>query len=276
MYSLKERLQQILIRDNIITNEDLEKALEEQKRSGGDLSKILVQMKLISEENLTRVLSEGLGMPPIDISRLKIDPQVVKIIPKDIVEKYQIMPISKMGENLTLAMADPLNIFVIDNVKVLTGLNISPIIGRSSQIKQTIEKYYSVNSAEALETIIKDMKEAEELELIKESAEDSGKVTVESIHQDAPMIKLTDTIIHQAVLAKASDVFIEPMEKSLRIRYRMDGIIREIDQMSKALHLPIISRIKVISNLDISEHRIPQQRHSENARREGVRHPVSA
>ena len=258
MFSLKERLQQILLRDNIIKQEDLDRALQEQKKSGGDLSQVLVRMALISEDDLTHILSEGLGLPPIDISRLKIDPNVVKIIPQDVAVKYQIMPISKMGGNLTLAMADPLNIFVIDDVKALTGLSITPIIARSTQLAQAIERCYSQESSETLASIIKDMRDAEELELVKEQDLDSEKVSVEDISQDAPLIKLTDTIIQQAVMAKASDVFIEPLEKSLRIRYRVDGVIREVDQMSKALHLAIISRIKVVSNLDISERRVPQ------------------
>ncbi|HPN56543.1 MAG TPA: ATPase, T2SS/T4P/T4SS family [Candidatus Omnitrophota bacterium] len=261
MFSLKERLQQILLRDNILKQEDLDRALLEQKDSGGDLSQVLVRMNLISEDDLTHILSEGLGLPPIDISRLKIDPNVVKLIPRDVAEKYQIMPVSKMGGNLTLAMADPLNIFVIDDVKALTGLSITPIIARSTQLAQAIERCYAQDapeSGETLESIIKDMRDAEELELVKEQDLDSEKVSVEDISQDAPLIKLTDTIIQQAVMAKASDVFIEPLEKTLRIRYRVDGVIREIDQMSKALHLAIISRLKVVSNLDISERRIPQ------------------
>ncbi len=260
MFSLKERLQEILLRDNIIKQEDLDRALQEQKKSGGDLSKVLVELNLIGEDDLTHILSEGLGLPPIDISRLTIDPNVVKLIPQEVAVKYQIMPISKMGGNLTLAMADPLNIFIIDDVKTLTGLNITPIIARSTQLQQAIEHCYTNEgeSAETLESIIKDMRDAEELELVKDLEGDGEKVSVEDITQDAPMIKLTDTIIQQAVMAKASDVFIEPLEKTLRIRYRVDGIIREIDQMSKALHLPIISRIKVISNLDISERRVPQ------------------
>ncbi len=257
MFSLKERLQQILIRDHIIKEEDLQKALEEQKTSGGELSKILIRMKLVTEDDLTHALSEGLGMPPIDVSRLKIDPEVVKIIPHAVAQKNQIIPVSKMGDNLTLAMADPLNIFVIDNVKDLTGLNIIPIIGRSAQIQQTIEKYYSTDSSETLRGIMKDMKESEDFELVRESGQ-MADVTVKDIIQDAPMIKLTDTIIQQSVFSKASDVFIEPMAETLRIRYRVDGVIREVDQMTKALHQPIISRIKVISNLDISEHRLPQ------------------
>lgn len=264
MLSLKERLQQILLRDNIIKQVDLDRALSEQKKHGGELSKILVQMGLINEDELTQILSEGLGMPPIDITRLKIDPEVVKIIPKDVAVKNQIMPISKMGENLTLAMADPLNIFVIDNAKALTGLNITPIIGRSSQIQKTIDQYYGgedeidfgqEDTKKTLKTIIQDIQEAE-LELVREKEVDPS--AIEDLTQEAPMIKLTDTVIQQAVLAKASDVFIEPMEKVLRVRYRVDGVIREVDQMPKGLHLPLVSRIKVISNLDISEQRIPQ------------------
>jgi len=258
MFFLRDRLQEILIRDDLIKKKDLEKALKEQKESGEEFSKVLIRLNLINEDDLARVLSEGLSMPPIDISRLKIDPEVVKIIPQDVAEKYQIIPISKIGDNLTLAMADPMNIFVIDNVKALTGLNITPIIGRATQIQQTIEKYYSRDSNETLEGIIKDIKDAEEFELVKEASSVMDKAAIEDLTQDAPMIKLTDTIIQQAVLAKASDVFIEPMEGTLRIRYRVDGVIREIDQMAKVLHLPIVSRVKVISNLDISEHRLPQ------------------
>ena len=258
MFSLKERLQQILIRDQIIREDDLQKALEEQKKNGGELSKILIKMKLVTEDDLTHALSEGLGMPPIDVSRLKIDPEVVKTIPHAVAQKNQIIPVSKMGDNLTLAMADPLNIFVIDSVKDLTGLNIIPIIGRSAQIQQTIERYYSTDSSETLKDIIKDIKDSsEDFELVREAGQ-MADVTVQDIIQNAPMIKLTDTIIQQSVVAKASDVFIEPMEQTLRIRYRVDGVIREVDQMTKALHQPIISRIKVISNLDISEHRLPQ------------------
>ncbi|OGX27266.1 MAG: hypothetical protein A2787_06855 [Omnitrophica WOR_2 bacterium RIFCSPHIGHO2_01_FULL_48_9] len=261
MFSLKERLQQILLRDNIITQPDLEKALAEQKKSGGELSKILVKLKLIDEKALAMLLSEGLGIPPMDISRLKIDPEVVKLIPQETALQYQIMPISKIGKTLTLAMADPLNIFAIDNVGTLTGLKINPLISRSSDIVQAIQRYYAVDTGEASKTfdkIIKDIKESEDLELVKDSTTELERGAIEDLTQEAPIIKLTDTIVKQAVLAKASDVFIEPLEKILRIRYRIDGVIREIDRMSKALLFPLVSRIKVISNLDISERRLPQ------------------
>jgi len=258
MSSFKERLMEILLRDHMIRKEDLDRALDEQQRVGGPLSRILVAMNLINEEDLSRILSEGLGLPLIDISRLKIDPQVIHLVPQDFAEKYHVIPISRMGDNLTLAMADPLNIFIMDSVKTLTGLDITPIIGRASQIQKTIEQYYSQDSSETLTQIIKDIKDAEELELIKDAESVMDKETIEDLSQEAPMIKLTDRIIQQAVLAKASDVFIEPMEKTMRIRYRVDGVIREFDRMAKSLHLPIVSRVKIISNLDISEHRIPQ------------------
>ncbi|MFA5060358.1 MAG: ATPase, T2SS/T4P/T4SS family [Candidatus Omnitrophota bacterium] len=258
MFSLKDRLKEILIQDNIIKQEDLDKALADQKENGGELSKILVKLGLISEDNLTLLLSRGLGMPPIDVTRLKIDPEVVKMIPQEVAVNYKIIPVSRIGDSLTLAMADPLNIFAIDNVKALTGLAINPIIGRTKDIMQAIETYYTGDTTTQFSKIIKDMVDTENLELIKETNLDMARDDIEHLTQDAPIIKLTDAIIKQAVNAKASDIFIEPMEKTLRIRYRVDGMIREMDRMARSLHVSIVSRIKVIANLDISEHRLPQ------------------
>ncbi len=262
MASLKERLQEILLRDKLLSAADLDRALEEQRKTGEVLNKILVKLHLIDEDTLAQVLSEGLGYPPINISRLQIDPDVLKIIPRDIAVKYQIMPVAVMGDHLTLAMADPLNIFAIDNIKTLTGYTINPIIGRIKDIEKTIQKYYAQERGletptETFEGIIREIKDTGELELIKD-VQAGGEGAVEKLSDEAPIIKLTDTIIQQAVLSKASDVFIEPLEKAVRIRYRIDGMIQEIDRMSKVLLFPIISRIKVISNLDISEHRLPQ------------------
>ncbi|MBF0385701.1 MAG: Flp pilus assembly complex ATPase component TadA [Candidatus Omnitrophica bacterium] len=262
MSSLKDRIVQILLRDNIISQQNLDKALDQQKNSGEKLGKVLVSLKLVDEDALTQVLSEGLGLPPISISRLKIDPQVVKLISRESAIRYQIIPISLMGDNLTLAMADPLDIFAIDNVKALTGYAITPIISRQKEIESAIQKYYFDQSeeetTEQLNEIIKDIQEAEDVEVVNVTRAEAGKNVVEELKDEAPIIKLVDTIIHQAVTAKASDVFIEPMETTVRVRYRVDGEIREIDRMPKVLNDPMISRIKVISNLDISEHRLPQ------------------
>jgi type IV pilus assembly protein PilB len=189
---------------------------------------------------------------------LKIDPAVASSIPVDILKKYRILPISRLGDTLALAMADPLNIFAIDNVQALTGMTIAPVIGRAREIQEAIDQYCMPKSDESFNKIIQDIKEAEEVELVGEGLDRIDSKEIENITQDAPIIRLANTIIRQAVLAKASDVFIEPMEKHLRIRYRVDGVLREIDRMSKVLQFPIVSRIKVISNLDISEHRLPQ------------------
>lgn len=258
MIPLKERLQEILLQDKLINLEDLGKALRYQEKNGGELSKILVEQGFIKEEDLTLILSQVLGMPPIDLSRFKIDPLVVRMIPQEIAIHNKILPIAKIGDTLTLAMADPLNILVIDNIQALTGLKINPIISRAKDILEAIDTHYSGDSDAKLKEIMKDISGAEQVELLKEAAFEEDRGAIEHLTQEAPTIKLTEAIIRQAVAARASDIFIEPMEKILRIRYRVDGIIREVDQMPKNLHLPIISRIKVISSLDIAEHRLPQ------------------
>ena len=264
MTSLKDRIKEILLRDKIIEPKDLDRALEEQKNKGGELSDILVRMKLIEEDTLSQILAESLGLPQINVARLQIDPAVVKLIPKNLAERYKLIPVSLMGENLSIAMSDPLNIFAIDNVKTLTGYTINPIIGKAKDIEAAIQKYYYEaqeglqETTERFDEIIKDIESEEKLELIKEIEHDADRHTIEELTEEAPIIRLCDTIIQQAVVAKASDVFIEPLEKAVRVRYRVDGVIREIDKMAKVIHLPLVSRIKVISSLDISEHRLPQ------------------
>lgn len=264
MASLKDRIKEILLRDNLVSQEDWDKAVQEQHDTGGELSKILVRRNMIDEDALTQVLSESLGLPPINISRYKIDPKIVALISKSVAERYKIIPISLLGDHLTIAMSDPLNIFVSDNIKAMTGYTINPIIARPKELDEAINKYYSAAAEpppvedpdETFEEIIKDIQDTEDLELVGEGQAAAG--LADEITDEAPIIKLTDTIIQQAVFAKASDVFIEPLEKTLRIRYRIDGVIREIDRLPKVIHFPLISRIKVISNLDISEHRLPQ------------------
>ncbi len=258
MATVKERIKDILLREKILKPEDFERVLEEQRTFGGHLSKILVRMGLIDEEQLTFILSEELQLPIINVARMKLDPAVVSLIPMDVLKKYQIIPVSRIGDNLALAMADPLNLLVMDNVKALTGFSITPVISRAKDIQDALEQQAAPKSQDSFEKIKKDIKEAEDLELVGDSADRMNTTQIEHLTQEAPIIRLTTTIIRQAVMAKASDVFIEPTEKYLRIRYRVDGVLREIDRMAKALHFPIVSRIKVVSNLDISEHRLPQ------------------
>jgi type IV pilus assembly protein PilB len=265
MPSFKDRLKEILLRDRLIAPDELDNALQEQNEVGGELSKILVRRRLIDEATLAQILSESLGLPQIQIARYKIDPQILQIIPKDVAVKNKIVPLSLLGNHLTVALADPLNILVGDAVKALTGYQINPVIAKPSEIEAAIQKHYAGEGPEqkvveepdeTFDEIIKDIQDTEDLELVGDAKAAFSKV--EEVTDDAPIIKLTDTIIQQAVYAKASDVFIEPMEKTVRIRYRVDGVIREIDRLPQVVLFPLISRIKVISNLDISEHRLPQ------------------
>jgi type IV pilus assembly protein PilB len=254
-------LKEILLRDKIVTPEDLKRAIEEQERSGGELSRILLRLKLVAEDQLSVVLSEALQLPLINLNLFRIDPALLKLIPKETAQKSLLIPISRLGDQLTIAMVDPMDMLTIDNIKAMTSMSVvSVVLARPKEMRAAIERSYAQNNSSDLEEIfqgIKDTKEAESLELVKDSTQ-TNKRTIEDLSEEAPIITLTNTIIQQAVMAKASDVFIEPMETCLRIRYRIDGFIREIDRMSKNLHFPLISRIKVISSLDIAEHRLPQ------------------
>ncbi len=259
MYSLKERLTEILIKDKIVSEAQLKKALKQQKQKGGSLRDILVKLGFVNEKELMAVLSQGLGIPPIALSRFKIDSEILKLIPRDAARKYQIVPVSKVGNILTVAMSDPLNIFAIDDLRTLTGLEIGTIIASPKEIQGVIEQHYEEDTHEAIEELVKDMS-AEELEIIKagEVKEEVDSARILKLIEEAPVVKLTNMILENSIKARASDILIEPMERSLRLRYRVDGLLREIELLPKNMHESIVSRIKVMSNLNIAERRLPQ------------------
>jgi len=258
MISLKERLTDILIKNKLITEEQLNEAIEVQKKKGGKLRDIIVELNFVKESDLISALSEGLDFPLIDLKRLKIDPEIVKIIPIEVSRHYQIVPISKMGDTVTLAMADPLNIFAIDHVEKLTGYKINPIIASLQDIVQTVEISYPDLAKDMLNSLVKEMSDTS-IELIKEDAESApSDQELGRLSQDAPVIKITNMLLEEAVKKKASDILIEPFEKKLRIRYRVDGVLQITEAPPKRMHASIVSRIKVVSELDIAEHRLPQ------------------
>jgi len=258
MISLKDRLTEILIHNKLITQEQLDKALDVQKEKGGKLSDIIIELKFIKENELVSTLSEGLGLPLIDLKRFKIDHEVVKFIPVDIARHYQIIPVSRMGDSITLAMADPLNIFAIDHVQSLTGYKINPIISTAQDILQTIELSYPDATKGIIDDLVKEIN-VPSIELVKEEEEVlPSDQELNRISREAPVIKITNMILEESVKKKSSDVLIEPFEKRLRIRYRIDGILQEQKAPPKSMHASIVSRIKVMSELNIAEHRLPQ------------------
>ncbi len=258
MLSLKERLTEILINNKLITQEQLNQALQAQEKQGGRLSEIIVALKFIKENDLISVLSEGLGFPLIDLKRFKIDYEIARIIPVDISRHYQIIPVSKMGDTITLAMADPLNIFAIDHVGALTGYKINPIIASSQDILQTIELSYPDVTKGVIDNLVREMS-VSPLELIKEEKEYSpSDQELSRVIREAPVIKITNMVLEEAVKQKASDILIEPWDRKLRVRFRIDGILQEQSAPPKKMHASIVSRIKVMSDLNITEHRLPQ------------------
>jgi len=260
MASLKERITDALLSRNLVTKEQLDEALAIQREKGGSLQKILVERDLVSERDLLSAMSQGLGIPPISLARLKIDPSLKGLISRDLAMQYQLIPVSCIGQTLTVAMADPLNVFALDTLTTFTGLTVNPLLTSVSEIHEAIDLYYGTGVEETLREIVQKA-ESDALELVKETKEDSDTSQLLSMVQDAPVVKFTDALLEKAVRIHASDLLIEPMENASRIRYRVDGVLQEGQAPPKHMHSAIISRIKVMSELDISERRLPQDGH---------------
>ena len=257
--SLKERLNKILIEKNLVTSQNLNEALSIQKKKGGKLSDILVASGFVDRKDLMVVLSEELGIPPINLARYKVDPSVIKLIPRKLAQHYQVIPISKMGNLLTVAMADPLNIFATDEIKSLTGFQIGILITTDKDIQTAIDEYYGEAAHEAMEEIMAGMEGTGRVEMVEhDEKEETAATELIRLTHETPVVKVVNLILAEAVKMKASDALIEPMESTLRVRYRIDGILQEAKNPPRSMHEAIISRLKVMSNLNIAERRLPQ------------------
>lgn len=261
MVSLKERMITVLVNRKLLTQEQLDDVLAVQRTQGGSLNKLLVERGLVNEADLIAALSQGLGIPPINLSRMKLDPNLKGFISRDMAAQYQVMPVSCIGETLTVAMADPLNVFALDTIATMTGLTVNPLLTTTKDIRDAIDQYYGTGVEETLRAIVRKA-EADSLEIVRQDDEDeSESERVLRQTQEAPVIKFTDALLTKAVRMHASDVLIEPQEKSVRVRYRIDGILQETQAPPKQLHAAIVSRIKILSDMNIAERRIPQDGH---------------
>lgn len=256
--SIRDRMMQALCKRKLLVENDIKKALEIQKKKGGKLSDILVGMGLVSRSDLVSVLSEELGIPPIDLSRYKISPDTIKLIPKKIAKNYRVIPVSKMGNFLTVAIADPLDVFATDDLAALTGCKISVLIASDKAIDDGIAEYYEAGAHEAIGKIIDDMEPGGDIEVVEEAGDSISSAQLAQLVQDAPVVKITNMLLAEGVKSRASDILIEPLEASLRVRYRIDGILKEAQRPPKKIHTALVSRLKVISNLNIAERRLPQ------------------
>jgi len=256
--SLRDRLVRLLIEKKLVTRDNIDKAIEQQKRKGGKLSDILVRSGFVSKKDVTAILCQELGLPAIDLGRFKISPEIISLIPKKTAKQYQIIPVSKMGSVLTVAMADPLNVFAMDDIKAITGCEIGPVISNERDMSNAIAEYYDGVSHESLEEVVEGIGGQADVSVLEDALRSEESEDLLKMTQDAPVVQVTNYLLAESVKLRASDVLVEPLENELRIRYRVDGILVEGKRPPKRIHNAIISRLKVMADLNIAEKRLPQ------------------
>src|SRR3989442_809310 len=254
------KLGEMLIKAGLLTPQKLQEALDYQKTNGGKPGLNLVKLGLVREEDITRVLSQQYGVPAINLIKVEVDDAVVKLIPSEVAQKYLIMPVSRTGATLTIAMVDPTNVFAMDDIKFMTGYNVEPVVASEVAIKEAIDRYYGSIHAVELKKVMDEMAQEENeqnLELLEDEQEvDLAKL--EAATEEAPVVRLVNLILTDSIKRGASDIHIEPYEKDFRVRFRIDGVLYEIMQPPMKLRDAITSRLKIMAKLDISEKRLPQ------------------
>ncbi|HEX8145295.1 MAG TPA: type IV-A pilus assembly ATPase PilB [Pyrinomonadaceae bacterium] len=292
---MSAKLGEILVRENLLSPQQLREALDYQREHGGRLGYNLVKLGLVSDDMITAVLSRQYGVPSVNLELFDIEDPVIRLIPQDVAQKYSVLPLSRVGATLTLAMVDPTNVFAMDDIKFMTGLNIEPVVVSEASVHEAIAKYYDVSREIELATVGADMivdglsvkgsngngngnghtggithadlvsldsldfdsEAAENLEVIEDNEEiDLSSLT--RMSEDAPVVRLVNVLLVDALRRGASDIHIEPYEKELRIRFRIDGVLYDVMHPPLKMRDALISRLKIMSKLDISEKRLPQ------------------
>jgi type IV pilus assembly protein PilB len=278
------RIGELLLKEKLITPEQLQSALNQQKANGGKLGYNLVKMGFVKDEQITALLSKQYGVPAISLAQFKIDPTIVKLVPTETARKYQMIPLSRSGSTLTIAMTDPTNVFAMDDIKFMTGYTVEPVVASEVAITDAIEKYYPSGKAggaapgkggkpgapgaptgSTLEMASRGLEElqaslgggADDVEVLEELQEISAEALARQ-GEDAPVVRLVNVVLMSAIQKGASDIHIEPYEKELRVRYRIDGILYNIMAPPMKYRDAIVSRVKIMSKLDIAEKRLPQ------------------
>ena len=264
---MSSKLGDLLVKENLISQQQLKEALEHQRVNGGRLGNCLIKLGFVTDDEITAILSRQYGVPSINLSFFDVDPSVVKLIPVETAQKYQILPLSRVGSTLTIAMIDPTNVFAMDDIKFMTGFNIEPVVASETAIREAIDKYYGSTHAIELKKVMED------IAIVDQQADGAGDDTslelaaeeeaidlegLEQAAEEAPIIKLVNLILSNSLKRGASDIHIEPYEKEFRVRFRIDGVLCSIMNPPLKLSDAIISRIKIMAKLDISEKRLPQ------------------
>jgi type IV pilus assembly protein PilB len=285
---MSAKLGEILVRENLISPQHLREALDYQREHGGRLGYNLVKLGLVSDDMITAVLSRQYGIPSVNLDLFQIDEHVLQLIPQEVAQKYSVLPLSRVGASLTLAMVDPTNVFAMDDIKFMTGLNVEPVVVAEASIQLAIAKYYGTSreielasvavddavfegvSAKSsngggithadlvsLDTLDFDTDRTEDVEVLEDN-EEIDLTTLSKLSEDAPVVRLVNVLLVDALRRGASDIHIEPYEKELRIRFRIDGVLYDVMRPPLKMRDALISRVKIMSKLDISEKRLPQ------------------
>jgi len=256
---VSRRLGDLLVAEGLINQEQLQRALLAQKGTAEKLGSLLVRLNLVDEDKLVGFLSKQYGIPSVTLSQLDIDPDVLKLVPAQMARKYEIVPVERKGNVLTLAMADPTNVFALDDVTFLTNLQVQPSVAPQGAIRKAIERNYDIQMSAIGEVISELEGEVGDVEVLDE--DEGAKVDIFELKEsadEAPIVKLVNMVLVDAIRRGASDIHLEPYEKVFRIRFRVDGVLHEIMTPPKRLEPALISRVKIMANLDIAERRLPQ------------------
>jgi len=249
-----DRLGEILIKEGLITREQLHQALAEQRASKHRLGYVLVKLGLVQELEITKLLARQYRMPAVDLSRFEVDPKLVKLIPGDLASKHVVLPLKREGRTLTIAMADPTDHGLLEDLKFITRYDLFPVIAGEYTLRALIERHYE-SSDQQLQSILKDMEGLDDdVEVLEEQEEDAAAANVD----DAPVVKLINGLLTDAVKRGASDIHIEPFEHEIRVRYRIDGSLLEVMKPPIKMKAALTSRVKILSQLNIAERRVPQ------------------
>jgi type IV pilus assembly protein PilB len=250
-----DKLGDILVREGLITLEQLKKALQEQKSSGMRLGYTLVKLGFIEETEVTKMLARQYRMPAVDLSRFEVDPKILKLIPPDIATKHVVLPLKREGRTLTVAIADPNNVAAIEDIKFITRCDVFPVIAGEYTLRNAIDRYYQQSDAQ-LQNLLKSVEAEEDLEVVEDQEDEDVKAS--ELADDAPVVKLINGLLTDAVKRGASDIHIEPFEHEMRVRYRVDGALHEVMKPPVKMRAALTSRVKIMAQLNIAERRVPQ------------------
>jgi type IV pilus assembly protein PilB len=265
---MSAKLGETLLKDNLITPQQLKEALDYQRINGGRLASTLVKLGMLSDEEVTAVLSRQYGVPSVNLDLFEVDPAAVALVPQETGERYSVLPLSRVGATLTLAMVDPTNVFAIDDIKFMTGLSVEPVVVSETAFQFAIKKYYGTSREMELAKVMEDLvaestsmpsfgEEFDQVE-IENAEEEIDLENLERMSEDAPVVKLVNVIMVDALRRGASDIHIEPYEKEFRVRFRMDGVLYNIMNPPMKMRDALTSRMKIMARLDIAEKRLPQ------------------